>query len=532
MKKTLMILIMCAAAAVLFIYCTPDGLGLTNDSAAYIGGARSILAGQGYSRIGGDKLPRPITQFPPMYSLCIAFFSRLTRLDPIDAAKWVNLLCVILNQALFMGLIGKLSTSDWAEFFGGLAFLCAGPVLQAHIHGLSEVLYLTIWFLILHAAFDAVQINAPSPVCLLIGLLCGILMLTRYAAVSVLAALIVYFLCVLPDAGSRIRASLLTVAGFMVPFGIWLLYNRSRSDGSAVNRAVAFHLPAMDKLDEGILNFAGFFLPEYGGLIEKNLHKWGILILAGLFLLLVVTVIIGLNGLTRQGRTFTSGFLPLIMASGYIVMLILDAMFIDGSTVFDNRMLLPFYVAILLFLFVCCGKVLRFDQREPHRQSYFRVREAQQFPLWVRILVFLFMIGFPLLLVEDETDLIQEYHRNGQGFAGAEWRESETRAAALQLPKEKTFFSNRQTYLGLMNDQPSFILPPMFNAANFAERDSFEADRQWMQREVITGEAYVIVFNYPQMMEDPDDRLWLDTVLEGCPLYGLYADGAIFGEPL
>ena len=141
----------------------------------------------------------------------------------------------------------------------------------------------------------------------------------------------------------------------------------------------------------------------------------------------------------------------------------------------------------------------------------------------------LVLLGFAALLFEDECDLIKEYHRNGQGMAGEEWRESETRLAAKALPAGKLLFSNRQTALYLLNDQPSYILPPMFDAASFSERENFELDRAWMDDEVLSGNAFVVVFNYQDMMEDEEDREWLETVLEGLPLYAEYRDGAIFG---
>ena len=69
----------------------------------------------------------------------------------------------------------------------------------------------------------------------------------------------------------------------------------------------------------------------------------------------------------------------------------------------------------------------------------------------------------------------------------------------------------------------------MFDAASFTERDSFEADKAWMDSEVLSGNAYVIVFNYQEMMADEGDREWLDLVLEGLPVLNEYRDGMIFG---
>ncbi len=114
----------------------------------------------------------------------------------------------------------------------------------------------------------------------------------------------------------------------------------------------------------------------------------------------------------------------------------------------------------------------------------------------------LILFAFSALLFEDESDLIKSYHQDGQGFASQSWLESETRRAALTIPKEAELFSNRQSFLWLMNDQPSYILSPMFNAANQEERNSFESEKEWMQEEVLKGDAYVIIFNYQEMMDN------------------------------
>ena len=70
----------------------------------------------------------------------------------------------------------------------------------------------------------------------------------------------------------------------------------------------------------------------------------------------------------------------------------------------------------------------------------------------------------------------------------------------------------------------------MFDSASFTERETFEQDRRWMSDEVLSGNACVVVFNYQDMMEDPGDREWLETVLEGLPVLAEYRDGVIFGK--
>ncbi len=503
------IVILCGLAAVLFIYSTPFGVGLTNDSSAYIGGARSLLAGRGYVRIGGDGLPRAITHFPPFYSIVLAGVSRLIRQDPLVTARWVNLVCAVLNQALFMAVLLELTGSHTGTVFGGMAFLCAGPVLQANIYGLSEALYLTLFLTGLLLSLKASR-NRQTGLWLLTGLLTAALVLTRYAGFAAAGAFAVYILCVIPDWKDRITSLMLFLSGLAVPFAFWLVKGSSES-GSALNRAFSLHLPAMDKIEEGIRNFAGFFLPEFGGIVDKFIPFWGIVTAVLLTALLCAVIFFGLHSFFRPSENLSRAgwFVPALHGAAYMVMLILTVCFIDGSTLFDNRILLPFYVCAMLLIGVLC----------------IRIGIAK----WTRIAGLAVLALFAALLFEDELDLIKEFHRNGQGLAGAEWRDSETRIAAKALPEGKLLFSNRQTAMALLNDQPSFILPPMFDSASFSERESFEQDRQWMDEEVLSGNAYVVVFNYRDMLENEEDREWLESVLEGMPLFEEFRDGVIFG---
>lgn len=514
MKKNLFVItvmLLCACTAGLFLYCTPYGVGLTNDSASYIGGARSLLSGQGYARIAGDGLPRPITHFPPFYSLVLAGTAKLSGRDPLEAAKLVNLICVILNQLLFMLALRELGASNLTAFAGGMAFLCAGPVLHASVYGLSEALYLTLFLAVFLLSLRCAK-QRRTAMWLVIGFLSGLIVITRYAGFAVIAALFVYVLCVLPTRKERLLSAVLLLAGFFVPFGVWYCHNRGNGS-SVVNRVIAVHLPAVDKIEEGVINFIGFFLPEYGGWIARCLHLCALLSAAALIILTAAVILSGLKKLFRPCADAVNDtlFPPALHAAAYMAMLWANVCFIDGSTLFDDRILLPFYVCVMLLLYAAAALCLKKG-------------------LVLRVLAVIFMLCWPLVLFEDEYDLIREYHRNGQGFAGREWSESETAAAAKKLPADHLLWCNRQTYLSLMNNQPAFILPPMFDAANSTERDSFEADRDWMKEEVLAGNGYVIVFNYWEMMEDEGDSEWLNLVLQDLPVLNTYSDGVIFGK--
>ena len=505
-------LILCSILAVwLYIYTTPEGVGLTNDSAAYLGGARSILQGRGYVRFSGDHLPRPITQFPPLYAIKIAGLAKLFQTDVFQAAWILNLCCYVLNLVLFALLVLKLSKSKIAAMIACPVFLCCGPILQAHVYGLSEAYSMVPTLAILWLTWDFSEKQRFTPFWLLPGFLAGILFLIRYAGVSILITVFLFSLASLPGIRRKIETGFAMLLGFIVPLIPWLI-SSANSGESVVNRAFEIHIPGSEVIHDGILNISGFFLPEVFGVLTKTFSFWKVfwpVFLAGLTVWVLIQFF---NRIRSNGdRALSAEFLLALAIVIYMAVLIGVAIFVDGSTVFDNRMLLPFYILTSLLLLILSAELAQ-------KQSPVK---------WVGILL---PVLFVIFLLEDEIDLIQTYHKDGQGFASSTWSESETALAAETFPKEQLFFSNRQTYLWLMKDHPAYILPVLRDAALQQDNAEFEEEKTWMQEEILSGKAYAVVFNYQDLLEDSSDKAWLDTLFEGMPVFGTYADGIIFGQ--
>ncbi|MHC1772753.1 MAG: glycosyltransferase family 39 protein [Flexilinea sp.] len=504
-------ILLCFIAAFLYFYATPYGVGLTNDSAAYLGGARSISDGLGYARISGDKLPRLITHFPPMYSLVISGVSLIGKIDVFRSAWVINFICYILNLILFALLLRIITRQNIAAVFAGICYLCCGPVLQTHIYGLSEAIFLTFFLLSLIIIYENVRDEKSIGYWILLGLIISILTLIRYIGVAAFLAAILFSVFTLPSARRRIEAVTGTILGTILPVSIWMVRNYQAGE-NAVNRVLAWHWPAPDKIHEGLVNISGFFLPEFGGFVEKFLNFWGILLLLVFSGLLVWIFITFYHNFRNKSNNVSGSILIAIQAVTYFVSVIFVVICIDGSTLFDNRIFMPLYVCLTALILYAAI-------------SFFKGKNLSA------ISGILIIFAFSALLFEDESDLIKTYHQDGQGFASQDWLESEIRSASSLLPEGAEFFSNRQTFLWLMNNQPSYILPPMFNAANQEERNSFESEKEWMQEEVLKGNAYVIIFNYQEMMDNREDSEWLGLLLDGLPVYKKFTDGAIFGIP-
>ena len=114
----LLLFLISATGTLLILRTTPQGLGLSDDSIAYIAGARSMLAGHGYRELWLAS-NGPVTHLPPAFSSLLAFFG-LFGLDPLRGARFVNAILFGLNAGM-LGVLGWRMTPS----------LTAGLVLAA-----------------------------------------------------------------------------------------------------------------------------------------------------------------------------------------------------------------------------------------------------------------------------------------------------------------------------------------------------------------------------------------------------------------
>ena len=90
------------AGTLLVLRATPEGLGLSDDSIAYIAGARSLLAGDGY-REAWLATNGYVTHFPPGFPSALTVLGWFG-LDPLRGARFLNALLFGVNA----GLVGIL----------------------------------------------------------------------------------------------------------------------------------------------------------------------------------------------------------------------------------------------------------------------------------------------------------------------------------------------------------------------------------------------------------------------------------------
>jgi hypothetical protein len=128
-----------ALGAGLLLYSTPQGLGLNDDSIAYIAGARGMLSGQGYRELWIVSAG-PVTHFPPGFPGALALTGLLTGLDPLRGARILNGLLFGANIFLAGWLAWRMTQSPWLGVLTAALFLLTPSLLRVHANAMSEPL--------------------------------------------------------------------------------------------------------------------------------------------------------------------------------------------------------------------------------------------------------------------------------------------------------------------------------------------------------------------------------------------------------
>ena len=223
----------------LVLYLTRDGAGAGGDSAWYIMGAQNLLAGNGYARFSGGGELRPITGFPPAYSMALAAVSAIG-IETLDGAQLLNTVLFGANLILTGLLILKASRSVWATIIGILLVLTSATLIESHSWVMSEPLYIFLSLLVAHL----IALGVPAGNRRLIiaaGTLAAAAILTRYVGLSLVVAgvLCVGFLGPKVLKWRLASAALFGAVGVVPP--VWWVATQASGGGSIANRQILVH---------------------------------------------------------------------------------------------------------------------------------------------------------------------------------------------------------------------------------------------------------------------------------------------------
>ena len=497
----LSLILLVVIGILLVLRATPDGLGLSDDSIAYVAGARSMLAGQGY-REAWLASNQPVTHFPPAFSSVLAFLG-MFGIDPLRGARVVNALLFGLNAGLLGVLAWRMTPSLSAGLVIAALFILNSEILQVHAVAMSEPLFiffclLSLWMFDLY--FERHNHWSWLALC---GTFVGMANLTRYAGIALVATFIVALLILRDGWRTRLTSVGIFMASVLPWIVGWAIRNRLVAE-NATNRVLAWHPVTADNLRLGIRTFADFLIPveswrkemiKQPGIIEGM-----ILIVLGAVMVWVVakawkyfsepqqeSMEDRIDAGSREIIPFTTGlFLFSYLASILAAMTIFDA-----ATKFKLRILSPAFVCLLILL-VYLG-------------IWFRNRRRATV-----ILVTFILLCFAFY---KQFITVNQWSKGGLGYASFQWYDSQAMAYLRELPEAVMIYTNEPGAVYLYTGRGSYVLPDRFDSATAQVRAGFEEGVITMQDEINADRAVLALF-------DGGDNVPADTpiLIEGLHL--------------
>lgn len=516
----LLIVIALGAMATLYL-STTAGLGFGNDSVAYVGAARNILAGNGYARTSGGGEIKPITHYPPLFSLVLAAASGLIHYDAIRVAR--GLIVFLWGLSAFLGgwLTWRMSRSRLAGLAFAFLFAANGPLLFVYAVIMSEPLYIALTFGTL-LLFSFYFEKRTWPWLLASGALGGLAYLTRYSGLALLATLAVVLLLVEPGWKGKLRSLVFFLAG-AVPFMLaWSLRNSLRGL-SATNRVFSYHPIPFDKIDYGVRQVWEWLIPGwFGGIVSdwpllsilRASRDWpgtpylmvGLLALALLLWLAFAAKRLYAGG--GQQIALTTFFTSTLYLFVYLAAIICSLFFFDASTPFRDRILAPIYISLLAAFILLAVWLWRTEKRA------------------LQVVLVLLAFSIAAVSLGGASRVVTRLQSDPLGYASARWRNSKTIAAINALPSETIIYSNAPTGIYILTNRPAYIMPTPLDPVDNLPRESFADDLAQMRADLAAGKAVLVVFQ-PQL----ENQTNLLQLTEGLPLYFKAGDGLIYGNP-
>lgn len=481
-------------------YVTPAGLGLTNDSAAYIGGARSLLAGTGYSDIWLDSTLEPITHYPPLLSLTLSGIGLLTGLDPYRAARALHILLFALNTGL-MGVLGwRMTRWQPAALLLALLFAANAQLLKIHAYVLSEPLFLffsLLAFLVFDFSLERRSSSSPAPGApktgysslitdywlLLNGFLAGLAFLTRYSGLALIATFLVAIFLFQTDWRSRLLKMGQFLVGVLPPAAAWFIRNTLAAD-SVTNRIFQYNPIELKNIRFGLRNVAEFLLPVQAwrawlfesGLLSAFLISVGLILLVWLIFQTARVLFQSPNHQTAQSPN-PLAFTAALYVFGYLGAVLFSMSFFDASTKFQHRILSPLYVSWMILLIY----------------GLHRLHGKTQ--VFSRVGFVLAVISLAFTTYQAQITIDELHNSAGLGYGSWKWRQSVIMARLKDLPPGVAIYTNSPPAVYHVTGRASRVLPSPVNPVSGQTREGYEQDLAQLRADLLAGRAVLALFN-------------------------------------
>lgn len=341
--------------------------------------------------------------------------------------------------------------------------------------------------------------------------------MTRYVGITLVGAFFVLMI-IIPASLYKRFINLAIYLIFALPgIGWWLIRNQIVS-GNSVNRQLIYHPIEFYKIQEGINNFWKWIMPNWIKEISNPSFTVALLLFILLVLIYIGFTVISFIKLYKRISIISSTdiFRALIgiYGLGYVLALVLSLTFFDSSSIFEDRIILPFMISLGLVSITIIYQLWSWIE------GHFKV-----------VFLITFIALFLFVQIPDSVRTAKEYNTSGQGFLTWGWKSSETIKAVRNLD-DYAIYSNKPNAIYILANKPSYTITSPYNPATLLAREGYQESINNIRKRVLDGEAVIVFFDYSYYKENDQiqEYKWIFELTDGLPILNELYDGTIFGE--
>ena len=408
------------------LLATPWGAGVTPDATFYLQGAQNISNGLGYVWIdfcsGASKA---ITHWPPFFSFILSLGAHFD-LEPLAGTRWLNASLFAANIVL-TGFILKNCASPMLWIFACISVLASIPMLEIHTAAWTEPLFIFLSILGLYRLGIYLE-HGKRQVLITASILIGLALFTRYAGVALVATGIFAILFL---SNQKIYKKISDVSIFssltILPF-IFLIVRNQQAASSFGSREFKLNLIIFEHIDAMATSFSSWLLPASDRVVYLPAQDFITIFVFILALILWIGLVCKLLWLKPSNTNRLKIFIPFIFI--YIAMLFIVATLTTNPPVFDNRLLSPLFLPILILGIRGLNQVIVSSQ-----------------PQFFKTAIPFSIISLSIIYILSGSLLIHHLHKNGRGYTARDWQYLEIADKIKSLPEDAIIISNQFNFI-------------------------------------------------------------------------------------
>lgn len=425
----LLLIVISLAGGYLLYFTTALAPWAFSDSTIYIASGINWVHGGGMGYVQADGAFARLLHYPPGYPVLIGITS-LIAASPVEAARWINIICFTLLIFLGGWLIWRITSSRLMSLLYGILIL-SSPFLLMPFSGImseSSAILAGMLALLVLGLFARTRNKIHL---ILAGLLAAGAILIRYQQVSIILSGGI-FLLLIPQQNwaLRLKQTLLYIFVSAGPFAVWLF------TASLANENPARGIGIQGDLGELSLEFlqktfteTKYWFPYRSGLapfLDATIIR--IIFVVGFLAVLII------GWLKSRRATIhpveNSELKPLIALSGinlgvYLIVLLVASLFTSPAPDINNRILSP--LLPMLFILILGLEYLAARTVKPWLAAVFMIMTTA-----------MFCVTFAPQVREYATSM----HGFGEGYTSFTYKKSPLIAHIREISMARPIITN------------------------------------------------------------------------------------------